>query len=65
MKQKELAALSAAECQSRLLELLDEQFRLRMQHGTNQLANTTRLRGVRRDIARMRTEIGKKAKVSQ
>ncbi|WP_248883795.1 50S ribosomal protein L29 [Acidithiobacillus acidisediminis] len=65
MKGQDLSTLSASDCQARLLELLEEQFKLRMQHGTGQLAKTARLRGVRRDIARVRTEITKKAKVSQ
>ena len=65
MKGQDLSKLSAVECQTQLLALLEEQFKLRMQHGTSQLANTARLRGVRRDIARVRTEISKKAEVSQ
>ncbi|MDD3759481.1 MAG: 50S ribosomal protein L29 [Acidithiobacillus sp.] len=65
MKGQDLSQLSVSECQTQLLALLEEQFKLRMQHGTGQLANTARLRGVRRDIARIRTEITKKAKVSQ
>lgn len=38
-----------------LQELLREQFNLRMQRATGQLANTARMRAVRRDIARVRT----------
>lgn len=38
-----------------LHELLREQFNLRMQNATGQMANTARLRQVRRDIARIRT----------
>lgn len=44
-----------------LLELLKAQFSLRMQHATQQLANTSQLANVRRDIARVRTIIGEKA----
>ncbi len=44
---------------SELVELLDEAkeelFNLRFQLATNQLDNTTRLREVRREIARIRT----------
>ncbi|MBU2790214.1 MAG: 50S ribosomal protein L29 [Acidithiobacillus caldus] len=62
MKQSELHGMSLAECRQRLDQLLEEQFKLRMQHGTGQLGNTARLRGVRRDIARVRTAMTAKAR---
>ncbi|MFZ9723406.1 MAG: 50S ribosomal protein L29, partial [Burkholderiaceae bacterium] len=40
-----------------LNELLKAHFNLRMQHGTQQLSNTTQLGRVRRDIARVKTII--------
>lgn len=55
MKAKDWMDKSAADCRQELMGLLEERFRLRMQHATGQLANTARLRGVRRDIARLRT----------
>ena len=42
--------------------LLKEQFGLRMQSATQQLANTAKLRDVRRSIARVRTLMGQKAR---
>jgi large subunit ribosomal protein L29 len=38
-----------------LLKLKKEQFNLRFQRATGQLANTSRVREVRRDIARIKT----------
>ncbi|MEW5791224.1 MAG: 50S ribosomal protein L29 [Pseudomonadota bacterium] len=60
MKANELRQKPAEELKSELIELLNEQFKLRMQHATAQLANTARLRSVRRDIARVRTILGEK-----
>ena len=57
MKAQEIQKLDLAGCQTQLMLLLEEQFRLRMQHATGQLAKTTRLRSVRRDIARVRSAI--------
>ena len=47
---------------SELSSLLQEQFNLRMQKGTGQLAQPHELRRVRRDIARLKTVIGEKNK---
>ncbi|MHB8209762.1 MAG: 50S ribosomal protein L29 [Acidithiobacillus sp.] len=57
MKAQEVQKLDLAGCHAQLMLLLEEQFRLRMQHATGQLAKTSRLRTVRRDIARVRTAI--------
>ena len=61
MKASELRAKSGDELQKELNELLRAQFGLRMQHATQQLANTSQIRKVRRDIARARTVIREKA----
>jgi large subunit ribosomal protein L29 len=61
MKANELRAKSGDELQKELNELLKAQFGLRMQHATQQLANTSQIRKVRRDIARARTVIREKA----
>jgi large subunit ribosomal protein L29 len=45
--------------------LLKEQFGLRMQSATQQLANTAKLRDVRRSIARVKTLQGQKARAGQ
>lgn len=55
MKAKDIRALSAEDRQKELLGLLKEQFNLRMQRATGQLTNTSNLRKVRRNIARLRT----------
>ena len=61
MKASELRAKSGDELQKELNELLKAQFGMRMQHATQQLANTSQIKKVRRDIARTRTVIKEKA----
>jgi large subunit ribosomal protein L29 len=61
MKANELRAKSVDELDKELLELLKAQFSLRMQHATQQLGDTTQLRKVRRDVARVRTLLREKA----
>jgi len=58
---KALAGKSRAELQTELEALLKEQFGLRMQVATQQLQNTSKLKQVRRGIARVRTLIHQKA----
>ena len=55
MKVSELKAKDGAELQKELESLLRAQFGLRMQVATQQLGNTSQLKKVRRDIARVRT----------
>jgi len=57
MKANEFRAKSGDELQKELSELLKAQFGLRMQHATQQLTNTSQIKKVRRDIARVRTVI--------
>ncbi len=64
MKASELRAKSAADLNKELNALLKAQFSLRMQLATQQLNNTSEIKKVRRDIARVRTLIGEKAKQS-
>ena len=54
--------MSATELNKELLDLLKAHFSLRMQKATQQLNNTSQLSKVRRDIARVRTLLGEKAK---
>lgn len=61
MKANELKDKSVEELNAELLELLREQFNLRMQASTGQLAQSHLLRKVRRDIARVKTVINQKA----
>jgi large subunit ribosomal protein L29 len=61
MKPSELRAKSGDELAKELNELLKAQFGLRMQLATQQLANNSQIKKVRRDIARVRTVIKQKA----
>ena len=59
-KKTALAGKNATELQTELEALLKEQFGLRMQVATQQLTNTSKLKDVRRGIARVRTLLGQK-----
>jgi large subunit ribosomal protein L29 len=61
MKPSELRTKNADELQKELEGLLRAQFGLRMQVATQQLANTSQLKKVKRDIARVRTVMREKA----
>jgi len=56
----ELRTMSPDQLQDELLKLKKEQFNLRFQRATGQLENTSRIRLVRRDIARINTTIHSK-----
>ncbi len=62
MKTSELRGQDAAGLTKELEDLLKAQFSLRMQKATQQLSNTSQLKKVRRDIARVRTIMGEKAR---
>jgi large subunit ribosomal protein L29 len=57
MKASELVGKSQAELRETLEGLLKEQFNLRMQSGTGQLARPHLVKEVRRNIARVKTQI--------
>lgn len=61
MKASELREKNGDELQKELAELLKAQFGLRMQLATQQTSNTSQLRKMRRDIARVRTVLNEKA----
>jgi len=61
MKASEIRGKSGEELQKELEGLLKAQFGLRMQLATQQLGNTSQLKKVRRDIARVRTIMKEKA----
>jgi len=56
----ELRTKSAADLQQEVLSLTKAQFGLRMQVATQQMTNTSELRKVRRDIARVKTVLTEK-----
>ncbi|MEO0475096.1 MAG: 50S ribosomal protein L29 [Planctomycetota bacterium] len=61
MKASELLQKDQAALNKELSDLLKAQFGLRMQLATQQLTNTSQLKKVRRDIARVRTVVTQKA----
>ena len=58
---EDLKAKSAAELNEELVAAKKELFNLRFQNATNQLDNTSRIKEVRRNIARIQTVITEKA----
>jgi large subunit ribosomal protein L29 len=61
MKATELREKSAQQLNEQLLELLRDQFNLRMQKATGQLGQSHLLSQVRRDIARVKTVLSQQA----
>lgn len=57
MKASELRELTSAELESKLHDLKDELFNLRLQLTINQLENPMRIKAVKKDIARVQTVI--------
>jgi large subunit ribosomal protein L29 len=55
MKAKEIRELTDAEAQSKLRDLRQEMFNLRLQQQTARLERPSRIREVRRDMARIET----------
>jgi large subunit ribosomal protein L29 len=55
MKASDARAMTVDQLDDEVLKLKKEQFNLRFQRATGQLENTSRVREVRRDIARMLT----------
>ena len=62
MKTAELRTRNPGELQQLLVDLLREQFNLRMQKGSGQLGNPSRFKALRREIARIKTVLNEKAK---
>ena len=61
MKAQDLREKNVEELNAELLNLLREQFNLRMQAATGQLQQTHTLKAVRRDIALVKTVLTEKA----
>lgn len=55
MKASDARAMTVDQLDDEVLKLKKEQFNLRFQRATGQLENTSRVREVRRDVARMMT----------
>jgi large subunit ribosomal protein L29 len=58
----DIRAKTPDELASMLLDLRKEQFNLRFQRATGQQENTSRVRVVRRDIARVKTILAERAR---
>ena len=59
---EELKTQSVADLNAQLVDAKKELFNLRFQNATNQLDNTSRIKDVRRNIARIQTVITQKSK---
>ena len=64
MKAREVRDLSVTELDSKLADLKHELFLLRFQHATNQLDNPLKLAAVKKDIARVKTILHEKQRLS-
>ena len=62
---EELKGQSVTDLNAQLVEAKKELFNLRFQNTTNQLDNTSRIKEVRKNIARIQTIITEKEKVAQ
>ena len=60
MKPADVRAMTPDQLEDEVLKLKKEQFNLRFQRATGQLENTSRVRQVRRDIARIKTVAAQK-----
>ncbi len=65
MKASEFRQKTSDELKAELLELLREQFNLRMQKNMGQLSRYDRFSNIRRDIARIKTVFNERAKVDE
>lgn len=57
MAEKSIKEMGKAELETELLELRKEQFNLRMQSSTGQMTNSSRFKVIRREIARIKTQM--------
>lgn len=64
VKTKDLRAMTIDELETKLTENKKEQFNLRIQQATGQLQNTSNLKKVRREVARINTLITERKKNS-
>jgi len=64
MKIKDLKEMTLQELEARLNEIHEEQFRLKFQKGSGQLENPSRIKDLRKDVARIKTlQSQKKAEI--
>ena len=65
MKSKDIRNLSAEEIKAKVADTREELMKLRFQQVTGQLTDTSRLRTLRRDIARMETILAETQKAAK
>jgi large subunit ribosomal protein L29 len=65
MKAADVRAMTLDQIEDEVLKLKKEQFNLRFQRATGQLENTSRVRAIRRDIARLKTIAAQKRAASE
>jgi len=65
MKSKEIRNLSAEEIKAKVADTREELMKLRFQQVTGQLTDTSRLRTLRRDVARMETILAEMQKATE
>ncbi len=63
-KASDLRAKTPDECDDLLVSLRKEQFNIRFQRATGQAEGTARIRQVRREIARLKTIMGERARAA-
>ena len=61
MKAAEVRDMTTLELDNKLSDLKKELFALRFQHAINQLDNPTRLKAVKKDLARVKTILRERA----
>ncbi len=64
MKSEEIRKLSVDEMQVKLSDMREELMKLRFQQVTGQLPDTSRLRLLRRDVARMETILNERSRTA-
>ena len=55
MKKKELGEMTSAELGAKLKEVQEEQFKLKLQQVSGQLEHPSRIKDMRRNVARIKT----------
>ena len=64
MKSEEIRKMSVEEMQGKISDMRDELMKLRFQQVTCQLTDTSHLRSLRRDIARMETIFNERSRAT-
>jgi len=65
MKSKEIRALTAEQIKAKIADTREELMKLRFQQVTGQLTDTSRLRILRRDVARLETILAQSEKATK